>query len=172
MAEGVEQLDRDGLDARPANGRRGTVIGPGIGPIDHRPVGRRARRDLEDHVTGDERLLLAEREVLGVGEVRAADLQDAAVAGRDDQREGRAATLDDRVYKERGAVDDQLYVRRGTAGRGQQLGKSVLDRRRGIVRDARFLEPRHGIVGPVEEHEIGEGPPDVDPDPTGSAERP
>ena len=161
---GMQQHDGDGVDLCRRKSARDRLELRLVGLGDDRAVMGQSRPRLEDEMARHERLLLLEREAEGVGQLRAADLQDPPVALRDDEAEARALALDDRVQSQRRAVHDELDIRMRHLGALDQRRESELDRAGRILRNAGLLVADKLARPAIVEDEIGEGAADIDAD--------
>src|SRR5262249_2848003 len=103
-------------------------------------VGEHAFLDLEAQRALDQRHVLAEEEVIGVGPIDAADLVDVAEAFGDQQRGLRAGALEDGVDGDRRAVQEQASGAIIAAGLLDALADAVdeaLRRRQGLAKGER-----------------------------------
>src|SRR5262245_32715395 len=120
-------------------------------------VGEHALLDLEAQRPLDQRHVLAEEQVVGVGPVDAADLVDVAKALGDEERSLRARSLEDGVDRDRRAVQEQAGRAIIAAGLLDALVDAVdqpLRGRQGLAEGER--------AGTIVEHcNIGEGAADV-----------
>jgi hypothetical protein len=108
----------------------------------HCTVTQKAGGRLQDEPARNQGLLLLKGKGEGVGELGAADLQDAAIAAGHDQAEARATPLDDRVEAESGAVHDQVDIGWLDPGALDQRRQAALDGPRRILGHARLLVAR------------------------------
>ena len=157
----VEEHDRGGFDAELFElvAQRGEARL--VERRDHLAVGAHALLDLEAQRALDQRLVLLEIEIVGVGPVDAADLVDVAEAFGRHQRGLRAGALQHGVDGDRRAVQEQARRRVVAAG--------LLDAARDAVdqpvrRRQRLAEGQPpGLV--VEHRDVGEGAADVGGEP-------
>ena len=161
VAVGEQQADRDRLGARApglVDDARELVLGQllddAVGPD---PLG-----SAEAHPLGDQRGRLRRAEVVEAGPVLAPDVEEVGEPTGGDERGPRAALGQQRVGAHGHAVREDLDLGRLGAGalerrldRGEDPPGLVLGRRRRLRRVQR---------PPVEDHRVGEGPADVDPE--------
>jgi hypothetical protein len=158
----VHEVDHQGFDALPAQAqdRRAHLLHGqwrdletlGVDPLVH----------LEAEVARDQRLERA-LEPVGRGTRAPAQLQHVAEAARGDEPGAGALALEQRVGRGGGPVDDHRdlgRVRRRAGQRGLHAA--------GLIGDGgRDLGHPHEAGGLVEQHQVGEGAPDVDADELG-----
>src|SRR5439155_22429892 len=97
-------------------------------------------------------------EAVEIEPVLAGDLEDVAEPARGDEGRPRVAPLHDGVGHDGGAVGDR---RRPGRERGQPVEHAA---RRGVGGGRDLLRANRARLG-IDGHEVGEGPPDIDPDP-------
>ena len=111
IAVGVQEQDRDGLDAAcPSTRAPARARQPRRAPCARcrRRASRSATSKRSERWTSGS--MLAEEQVVGVGPVDAPDLVDVAEALGDQQRRLRAVALEQRVDRDRRAVQEQIAV--------------------------------------------------------------
>ena len=164
VAVGVQEADRDGLDARvlePRDGRAGARL---VQRREHAAVGLDALRDLEPQVARHQRRRLVDEEVVHVVAAFAPDLDRVAEARRREEPRPRALALDQRVGGQRGPVDQRADIGGPAARVVQQRDHALLDGLRGVLGGREELADLDGACGVVHPDEVGEGPADVDAD--------
>ena len=130
----------------------------------HAPVRANPGGRLEHEIARHEGLFLAEREIEGVVEAHAADLENPAVAAGDDEPDPRPAALDDGIDEEGRAVNEELDVVRAHPGPLDERGKPPPHRERRVARNTRLLVADDLARQRVRQHEVGERPAHVDAD--------
>jgi hypothetical protein len=161
IGPGMKQADRDrrhvsGRD--PPSDVRDVAVAQRLGhgaAVSH-PLG-----DLEAQVPGHERHRLRVREVVQVGAVAPADLQNVAETTRGHKRRHRAAPLRDGVDHDRGAVDERPDLPGRHAGVRDGLQHTVAEPAGGSVNLGPYDHPGEGVQG----HEVGESAADIDRQP-------
>ena len=115
---GVQEADRDGLDAVIDELAHSRAHFAGIERRDNAPVAVQPFADFEPVAARNERVGKAQEQVVDVVALLGPHFEAVAEALRREQAKFRAAPLDDRVGDERGAVDDFGNVREGDVGLG------------------------------------------------------
>ena len=116
---------------------------------------------LEPQPPLDERIRLAETQVVQARRAEASDLQHVAESARGHERHAHAAPLDDRVGGDGRAVGE-LGDRAGVDfDLTQELADALLDRAAVVVRRGEHLAAEQHAIG-GEEHDVGERAADVD----------
>ena len=165
---GVEEADGERLDAGRVDQiahRRAHFLR--IQRLDHRTVGRDPLADLPAAAARDEGIGPPEPEVEQVVALLEAHVEDVAEP-RGHQHPGRRpATLDDRVGDEGGAVGDRIDPGHRDVLAGEQGGRALDHRGRGVGRRGEPLVDRDPAAVFVEEGEVGERPSDVHAEPPG-----
>ena len=158
MGVGVQQADRDGLDAVALAGRRRPARGPSRSSgTSTRAVAVDALAHLEAMAPRHERRGLARDEVVHVGTVAAADLEHVAEPRRGHERRARARALGERVDHDRRAVHELLDLGRLDLARGDHVEHAL----REVARRRRDLRDPHLAGLPVDDDEVGERAADV-----------
>ncbi len=103
-------------------------------------------------------------EIEGERHAAAPDLEHVAEALGHQQRDARAAMLDDRIEADGGAMHQQADRIRREPGGCKQCGETLGHRARRIGGRARLLVVDERGQVRMEQHEIGEGAADVDAD--------
>ena len=166
----VHEADGDGFDTL-AGGDRERV--PDCRLVERRPfpaVDVDATADRESQVPRDERRrgdVLVVVQVLSTADA-ASHLEDVPEALRRQESGGRSRVGEDGVRRHRGPVDDQPHLADELVpGEAEQAGDLAEAREHAlgrVVRGARGLVRDQAPVALVDQHEVGEGPADVDPD--------
>ena len=158
IAIGVQQQDCDSLDAailERADERPDCLF---IERLVHGAIGAQSLGHFEAHGAANERLMLAEEEIVGVGTIDAADLVDVAEAFRDQQGRLRAVALQQCVDGDRRTMKEEIGILRLDLGNLH----GVLDATDELsVGRERLAEVKFACVF-VEGCEVGEGAADVD----------
>ena len=131
-------------------------------------VGQHALVDLEAQRPLDQRHVLAEEQIVGVGPVDASDLVDVAKALGDEQRRARAGALEHRVDGDGRAVEKQRGGAVIAAGLGDACGNALDQMRRGRQR----LAERELAGLFVKHRNVGERAADIGGKPQPSLRRP
>ena len=163
----VEQAHGDGLVCTAGQGALEGGQGPGlVQGLHHGAVGGHPLGDLDDVAPRHHRLGLAVEQLVDVAAVVALQLQQIAEAAGDQQADACALALQDGVGRHGGAVHQVAHGAGVEAGGIQRRQRAAL----GGGRGARHLLDADPVA--VDEHQIRERPPDLDPDPHACPRRP
>ena len=161
VAVAMQQQDRDRLDIErreflPERADFGLIEG-----LQRLALGEHPLVELEAHRAFDQRAVLLEEQVVGIGPVNPADLIDVAKPLRDDQRRPRPGPFQHRVDGDRRAVQEERRVGKCDVGPLHPGGDSVHQMRR---RRQRLAEPERSGCR-VESRDVGERSADVGGEP-------
>jgi hypothetical protein len=160
VAVRMQQQHGHGLDRLPLQLARQFAHRAFVQRLVRAAVGAQPLGHLEAQRALDQRLVLVEEQVVGVGPVHAADLVDVAEALGDQQRGIGARALQQRVDRDGRAVQEQVAVAQVDVG-AVQGGLDAVDQR--AVGGQRLAEQQLAR-GLVERGHVGEGAADVDGD--------
>jgi len=168
MAEGKQAGDRDRLRLQ-GHHRGDDAPHLGLGQLDQNAVGTHALSDADHTVARQERRRVIPRQVVEVGAILAAQPQQVLESGGGDERDPRAAPLEQRIGRDGGAVDENclggthppsLFPIPPVVDRTKQPDRWIFRRRRDLANlDAAVV---------VQSDEIGERAADVDAEPHGT----
>ena len=161
----VDEADRDGLHPHADQCARGLaelrlVDGPYHGPLGVDPFVHR-----ETPVPRRQRLGLLEEQVVEVVAHLAPDLQHVAKPARGDQAHPGTGPLDDGVGDQGGAVHDAVDARELDIRLAGDTCHAFADRNPRVGRTGKLLAGKNQVTHFVDQHEVGEGPSNVDADP-------
>ena len=166
VAVAVQQQDRDRLDVEPGELRPQRAHLVLVERGQRLALGQHPLVELEAHRALDQRTVLLEEQVVGIGPVDPADLVDVAKAFGDHQRGAGAGPFQHRVDGDRRAVQEKRRVGERDAGPAHPGGDPVHEMRR---RRKRLAEPERARRR-IEGRDVGERAADVggEPQPAGN----
>ena len=165
---GVEEADGERLDG----GRVDQIAHrlaylPEIQRLDHRAVGRDAFTDLPAAAARDERIGPSQPEVEQVVALLEAHVEEVPEPFGHQHPRRRPAPLDDRVGDEGGAVGDRVDLGHRDVLAGEQGGRALDHRDRGVGWRGEPLVDRDPAATLVEQGEVGKRSSDVHAEPVG-----
>ena len=165
---GVEEADRERLDAgRVDQVPHRLAHAVRVQRLDHRAVGRDPLAHLPAAAARDERIGPPEPEVEQVVALLEAHVEDVAEPRGHEHPGRRPAPLDDRVGDEGGSVGDRVDLGHRDVLAGEEGGRALDHRGRGVFRGGEPLVDRDPAAALVEQGEVGERASDVHAEPTG-----
>ena len=165
--EGIDERNRDGLDAEFRDGPRRALDLARIERALDAAIGANALGDAEPPISRHQRRLALWAQAIDIAPGVPADFQDVLESLGGDEGAGRQPPLQDRVGGDRGAVQQQADIRRRETDLPRRRHYAVDQSDRGIGGRRRHLQTVQRARALLEDLEVGKGAADVDGDANG-----